>query len=219
MARSALTRPALHQARHPLHRRVGKHRQRRLEQGDIAGAHGAQKQAGGELAGDAQMLDQFGQLVRFAFRRQRHGRPVAGLAGHGKGTLLLRPGLRHHHGAERIAEAADESSGGRRPAGRGRASIASRISASSPKRSAMRRKLMRAIVAPGLREQRQAGVALADFGQRRGDGARNGLAPGNGDLQRRRAGAGDIDQLGIDRAAANGQARRRRSPADRRPAI
>ncbi len=49
-----------------------------------------------------------------------------------------------------------------------------------------------------IAEQRQAGAALADFGQRRRDGTRHRLAAGNGRLQRRRSGTGDVDQFGID---------------------
>ncbi len=56
-------------------------------------------------------------------------------------------------------------------------------------------------------EQRQAGPALADLGQRRGDGARHAFTSGDGDLQGRRAGASDIDQFGIDQQRRAGKHR------------
>ena len=56
-----------------------------------------------------------------------------------------------------------------------------------------------------IAEQRQAGLALADLGQRRGNRARHRLASGDGGLQGRRAGAGDIDQFGVDQQRRSGK--------------
>ncbi len=150
------------------------------------------------------MLDQFGQLVRFGLRRQRHGRPVAGLPGHHQGTLLLRPGLGHHHGAEGITQPADDrlvDIGGQVRPGEQRVAhldVVGEAFGDAPEADL-------GDCRGGVAEQRQAGTAFADLGQRRSDRAGHGLAPGNGDLQRRRAGAGDIDQFGVDQQRRTGK--------------
>ena len=116
----------VHQRADARGRQVRQFGQRLLEEVDVAGEQGAQHQAGGELAGLAQMADQRRHLTS-EVGREVDGRLLAGFLRDALGPVLVHPVARDHEARERLGQLDHQRVSGRgRQVGPGEQRLADR---------------------------------------------------------------------------------------------
>src|ERR1700722_9990575 len=93
---------------------LGQLDQRLFEESDIAGKKRPQNKTGGELPARAQVADERAHLRRRRFRRERHRRLFAGLAGDALRVIGIEPSTRGDKIDQRRGNAGDHFETGRR---------------------------------------------------------------------------------------------------------
>ena len=199
-------------------RQAGQFRQRLLEQHHIAGEQRAQDHAGGELpalradAAPARRLPR--RASRRRARRSPSRRPRARRIRRVRSPSIAAPATKPASVCDSLASSAWRVAIGR--------------SSRASERLADRRQMAEALddavdgerrdIGVGIFQKRQTGLRRADFGDGRGERARQHGAAGDGRLRRRLTGGDQIDQIGFRAAAANAPEPASRFPADRRRA-
>ncbi len=189
--------PIVDQARGLADREAGEFGQRLFEQPDIAGEQRPQHEAGGELAGLAQVPHKWRDSLPAAGGGDGDGRLVGGLADDALGPILGQPGAIGDEGGERGGELHHQGL-----AGAGREVIA------REERLADIRILAEALDDPVDGEggnidrvegdDGKAGLDAANLGNGGGHRRRHMVTAGDGILDERRARADEIDQFRIE---------------------
>ena len=178
-------------------RQAGQFRQRMVEQFEIARQQRAQDQAGGQLAGGAQMQHQAAHVVAARVRGDIDGRALARLARDAACAILAQPVAGDHELRQRVREFCDqrEPRGGRKVL-QHQHRFPDRGEMSVPLDDAIPRK--RRELGIGIFDQLERRRGAADFGDRGADRGRQIDAAGDGALHFVIAGRDDVDEIGVD---------------------